>query len=70
MLKYADLTPNSSDVVLLADDLRLIADEFGPDVDTEHDANHAVHVLRHRIGGYANLESYMRSLRAGKKAQS
>jgi hypothetical protein len=70
MFKYAGLEASTSDVILLADDLQAVADEFSEDSNSEHAANHAVHVLRHRIGGYKNLESYMRSLRAGKKVRS
>jgi hypothetical protein len=68
MLQYAGLYDHTKsparDVMLLGDDLQAVADEFSEDATSEQEANHAVHVLVQRIGGYKNLDSYMRTLRA------
>jgi len=73
MLNYAGLKKSVTDVKLLADDLLAVSEEFNENVSDatdEQGATHAVHVLRHRIGGYQNLESYMRCLRVGNERKS
>jgi len=68
MFRYAGFKPSVNDVKLLADDLIAVADEFNEHLDEEYDATHAVNVLRQRIGGYKNLESYMKCLRVPNRA--
>lgn len=66
MLQYAGIKPTIEDVKILGNDLQSVADEFEDDIETEEEsATHAAHVLRERIGGYANLESYLKCLRVG-----
>lgn len=67
MIKYAGIRASVEDVKTLADDLIAVADEFNEHLDEEYESTHAVNVLRQRIGGYKNLDSYLRTLRAGKK---
>lgn len=68
MLSYAGITAIPKDVIVLADDLQAVADEFSDDRPDDESATHAAHVLRQRIGGYANLKSYLATLHAGRNA--
>jgi hypothetical protein len=66
MLTYAGITAKPQDVVVLGNDLELVAEEFHDQTRSDDElATHAAHVLRERIGGYANLKSYLAVLHAG-----
>ena len=69
MLTRANISVVTSDVILLADDLQAVAEELDQSQDDTALAYQAACILKKRIGGYANLESYMRCLRVPNAAR-